>query len=192
MTDSKVEALLKHMTLAEPAAELDSRVSQSLSGGKLQTRIVSQQSTPWKLVSAVAVACLLTGVAVGHATALKNPTIEVTTASAESNLNSTSEDTRSRVTFSHLNAPPIAVFCSLDEDHADSAKEQRCSKCHDGPVDPRPDTRLGPGVAHVHQIHRQLCVKCHADMEDWNARDFDKAIFKAPWHELEKGESPTG
>jgi len=193
MSDSHAEVLLKQMSLKAPSDELDGRVENAVQNVRLAPS-VRPSSVGLRLVYTVAAVCLLIGAAVGRLTSPK-PIAEFTTQFTESTRqvwspvdgtvdtftsfapSSTANRTVMPVSF---NGPQVAVFCSATPDNVQAPEVERCSKCHMGVNDDKPAPDFHDGVAHVHQVHRQLCAKCHTGLDEWMPHQIDSAIFGVP------------
>lgn len=193
MSDSHVESLLKQMSLKTPSEELDGRVENTVQNVRLAPS-VQPSSVGWRIIYTVAAVCLLIGVAVGRLTS-PGPMNEFSPQSADATRpvwtpvegsmdtftsfapSSMTNPTAMPVSF---NGPQVAVFCSSTPDDAHSPEVERCSKCHMKANEEKRPTDFHGGVAHVHNVHRQLCAKCHTGLDDWMPHQVDSAIFGVP------------
>lgn len=204
MNDSRVEALLEQMSLKRPSGELDGRVAVLMSHADATPSLYSgraeSSSVGWKFVSAVAVACLVVGVAVGRMTVPK-ATAAVTWAPLAESIDANLPGGDAKVVLASFQGPPVAMLCSMSgqtmngqtlaDQTTHATEEVRCSKCHVGVKEPVHEPSFDHGVAHVHKFHRQLCSRCHVGSDNWNADDFSETFLGHPFEgELKK--SPTG
>ena len=204
MNESRVEAMLEQMSLKRPSGELDGRVAGLLpravavhSSSSVHER---SSSVGWKVVSAVAAACLVVGVSVGRMTVPK-ATAAVTWAPLAESIDANLQGGDAKVVLASFQGPPVATLCSMSGQTMNgqmqtdrtmhATEEVRCSKCHLGVTEPAHEPSFNHGVAHVHNFHRQLCSRCHVTTEDWNADTFSDTFLGHPF-KVKLNKSPTG
>ena len=114
MTGSRVENLLRQMSLKKPSDNLDDRVNDVLRCSDA-VMLRSSSSVPgWKQMLAVAVVCLFVGLMVGRLTAPDVVAGERTSVATG------------------LDGPRVAILCSMSERTVSGSEANRCSKCHSG------------------------------------------------------------
>lgn len=199
MTESRVENLLHQMSLKEPSAGLDEIVESVLKSEPPSAVAPVHQRLPWQLVSVVAAACLMVGVAVGRATvspaaAGERPVVQSsdqTPSSDAENPNLFSADREEVYEETALDGPRVAILCSVKSRTAPGSEEKRCTKCHSGVT----EGDLIADHGFVQRFHRQLCARCHdmnGVLEHWQLPKVDDGIIHEPWHEAVGKEAPTG
>ncbi|HIE98845.1 MAG TPA: hypothetical protein EYQ63_18000 [Fuerstia sp.] len=214
MNDSRVEKLLQQMSLKEPSANLDDWVGEIAHQTEPVRAVRPGQQVARKLLSAVAVACLLVGVVIGRATATKAVAAEVAEsdsghtdkAAAErmwspknrssrgKHVLGTAEDVKLAV--ASFEWPQVAKLCSLGIGSVPASDEARCLKCHSGvPEQESKEAVQQFRGGYVQDFHRQLCSKCHEmgdNLEHLDLKEISRAIYDQPWHKVQQEDSPAG
>lgn len=182
MSDSQIENLLQQMTLAEPSAELDLKVSASLHAtDALPATLDSRSSVSWGMVVAAAVVFLLIGVFVGRSTATSQVAEGKSSESspghtaavdesgggnswqptAHGDVVRTFRDHPETMLHQKKPVPEIAVLCALNTMSAPGKDEGRCLTCHIG----FDHARRRFKEEHVWHLKQEACHLCH-DMTD--------------------------
>ncbi len=214
MNDSRVENLLQQMSLKEPSANLDDWVGEIAHQTEPVRAVRPGQQAARKLLSAVAVACLLVGIVIGRVTVTKAVAAEVAESdSGHTNDNAlermwspknrsprgkhvfgTAEDVKLAV--ASFEWPQVAKLCSLGVEGVPASDEARCLKCHSG-VEEQESEEAMPKFhgGYVQDFHRQLCAKCHemgGKLEHLDLKEISGTIYDQPWHKVQQEESPAG
>lgn len=161
MTESRVETLLRQISLAEPSTEIDERVAAIFRTSRIPTEQNISRIRIWGLIAATAVACLLLGVAVGRATTA--PQRSLSAGSSEPLKPNTPEvvvvgmGEADTVGFeSLLRAPEVTILCAMAEHDAGNGRKQ-CVDCHAGLS--AAESRFA--AEHVKHPSFATCMFCH-------------------------------
>ena len=192
MTKSRVENLLCQMSLKEPSADLNSVIESVLDQ---QSEPLNEpgdaRRVPWQFVSAVAIACLMIGVAVGRATvssavggerAVVGASSEAPQPSGESDTDAVLEAAMGIKDGASLDGPRVAILCSQQTRTVPGSEEKRCTRCHSGVTD---GAVIRSGHGAVQRFHRQLCARCHdmsGVLENWQLPEVNDVITNEAWH----------
>ena len=224
---SNVEDLLKEMSLREPSDTLDDRVTNCLKHTRADKNLASaipmatggresgpRESGSWRLLSLIAAACLLLGMALGRMTvsvgaieavsAAESGSTVVRVDGPQDRLSAEVRDFSGEVSGQNFvinvgdipedvlreqfPAPAVAMFCSLGAESAHGEKRDQCLKCHKGV----PDAKSAFRRMHMSMLQSELCATCHVAARDEPVQDIDDSISGYPWRELPPDDSPTG
>ena len=224
---SSVEGLLKQMSLREPSGALDDRVMDCLKHARADSNLVSaipkatggresgpRESGSWRLLSLIAAACLLLGMALGRMTVSVGAIEAVSAAESGATIVKASRpqdqllgkvrgftgevsgqnfvinvgDIPEDVLREQFPAPAVAMFCSLGAESAHGEQRGQCLKCHEGV----PDAKSAFRRLHMSMLHSDLCATCHIAGRDEPVQGIDGSVSGYPWHELQPDDSPTG
>ncbi|MEZ6061959.1 MAG: hypothetical protein R3C19_16565 [Planctomycetaceae bacterium] len=180
MTESQVEKQLRQIALTEPSGTLDERVKACFAAPVAVVVSSGGGVVPWRLLTTVAVVCLLIGGALGRVASVafvengasSDPRSTPDSGSDPDSLPANPGDSEIVIVSDAsvdaasgafefpvaVQGPSLSILCTMVQQHSvPGSAEERCLQCHHGIRTVTPQFRS----EHVRDPRFEVCMWCH-------------------------------